>query len=258
MAPLPVSVRGRMLTAMVSRPGPFVFLAVVGLAPPALGQVQDVGPRAPPSASAAPVDCTDWEGHSLGRAGRSKVRLKTCVRDRKVTGRIEFIGDAGGSEREVTGDLLATGAMVLKDERLIVKHKVPGWIPALIHRYDLGPPAEGHLDGTFDLDYNGWKDHGKIELIKVVLDGGASPPLPPLEPVAAPLPEPAPAPPAPTPTLSDHLKCQCASVGGADGPGGGWVLGALAGFAAITRRKQRSNGAARTGRRLSGGPRARE
>jgi MYXO-CTERM domain-containing protein len=249
-----------MLTAMVSGPGPFVFLAMVGLASPALGQVQDVGPRAPPSASAsaAPEDCTDWEGHSLGRAGRSKVRLKTCLRGKKVAGRIEFIGDAGGSEREVTGDLLVTGAMVLKDERLIVKHKVPGWIPALIHRYDLGPPAEGRLDGTFDLDYNGWKDHGKIELTKVTANAGAPlpPPLPEPVPVALPLPQPAPA--KPDPTLSDHLKCQCASVGGADGPRGGWILGAFVGVAAITRRKQRANGAASAGRGLSEPPRARE
>ena len=226
---------------MVSRAGPLVFV-VLGLAAPALAQVQDVGPRAPPSASAsaAPEDCTDWEGHSQGRAGRSKVRLKICVRETKVTGRIEFIGDAGGSEREVTGDALVTGAMVLKDDRLIVKHTVPGWIPALIHRYDFAPPAGGRLEGTFDLDYNGWKDHGKIELTKVAADAGSSQPLPPPKPAALPLPPPAP--PPPPPTLSDHLACRCASVGGADSdsPRCGWILGALLGMAAIVRRKQRA------------------
>lgn len=241
---------------MVSRAGLLFFLAAVGLTPPVLAQVQDVGPRAPPSASvSSPIlDCTDWEGSSLGRAGRSKVRLKICVRERKVTGRIEFIGDAGGSERDVAGDVLVTGAMVLKDVRLIVKHTVPGWTPALIHRYDFAAPAGDRLDGSFDLDFNGWKDHGKLELTKLTADAGSPLPLSLPPPDPAPLPLPQPAPPPPARSLSDHLSCRCASVGRIDSPHGGWVFGALLGIAAISRRKPRRSSAAPAGRGLSRGP----
>jgi hypothetical protein len=240
---------------MVSRAGLFFFLAVAGLASPALAQVQDIGPRAPPSpsASATPLDCTDWEGSSLGRAGRSKVRLKLCVRERKVTGRIEFIGDAGGSERDVAGDVLVTGAMVLKDVRLIVKQKVPGWTPALIHRYDFAPSGSDRLDGSFDLDFNGWKDHGKLELTKLTADAGSPLPLSLPPPDPAPLPLPQPDPPPPAPSLSDHLSCRCTSVGHLDSPPGGWIFGALLGIAAILRKKSRGWGAAPTERGLSEG-----
>lgn len=246
---------------MVSRAGLLFFLAVIGLAPPVLAQVQDIGPRAPPSASASvsppALDCSDWEGSSLGRAGRSKVRLKICVRDRKVTGRIEFIGDAGGSERDVAGDVLVTGAMVLKDVRLIVKHTVPGWTPALIQRYDFAAPASERLDGSFDLDFNGWKDHGKLELTRLTADAGAPLPLSLPPPAPAPLPLPQPAPPPPAPSLSDHLSCRCTSVGRIGNPHGGWFFGALLGIAVISRRKPRVSGTTPTGRGLSRAPSAR-
>ena len=220
-----------MVTTMAPRTCMLVVVAVVGLAPAALAQVQVVAPRASQSAPAE-QECTDWQGRSNGRAGGSDVRMKLCVRDRQVTGRIEFVGDAGSSEREMAGEVRPDGAMVLKDTHLIIKHQNPGWIPVLIHRYDFTPPAAGRLSGTFDLVFNDWKDHGSIELTKAAPDAGLSLAPPPAAVLLPPSASPPPA------RLADRLGCRCAAAGSVEGPPGSELLVALLAFGALWRKQR--------------------